>query len=316
MANEVKLEVYTFRIKEKHKDNYFNLGSFVEDKDFFTFFTEFINSFTKDISVNEEVKKSVQFQSENMTIDPGHRIISGIVESGIYGAESKIVHRKTKKTQYKKGYDDLDIKPFYFLFYAPADKNIGLLIMQRMGGDGINGIMKSHVHKLFSESYDKLLVQFAPYLSPELPKQLLAKNSISEITLRRFNLPEDISDKLGLGNHKNVRSIEIKIIAAKNKTFPIGTRLKSFLKNPNAAFFDMPEMSKIGFDQTSKPSVKIGTGKDARTVDLSDNLQMRPYYDIDEQVEKKQGNPVFSSIDSIAKGLLKTILKEMGYETN
>jgi len=69
MANEIKLEVYTIRIKESYKEGYLSLDSFFEKNDFFSFFSELMTSLSKDMSINEYFKKSLQFKSETSSID-------------------------------------------------------------------------------------------------------------------------------------------------------------------------------------------------------------------------------------------------------
>jgi hypothetical protein len=315
MANEIKLEVYTFKIKERYKKVYLNLDAFFGANDFLKFFEKFIKSFSSDISIDDKQKKSLQFVSEHISVKSVDRMISGIVESGDYGTESKIVSSISKKTAYNKKDSDLDIKPFYFLIHAPKGQDTGLMILQRIGGFGINGILTRHICDFFSEDYADFICEFSPFLSKSLANELIAKNSIKELKLRRYGLPKDIIDKLQLTGHgEEILSVEIKIVAKKNNVLPFGKNVRRFVKNPNTAFFDIPELKKLGFDGNNKCSIKVRDGKNVRTVDLKESLQLRPYYDIDKKVDKKRGNPVFKSIDALSKELIIDLQNERDEE--
>lgn len=312
MANEIKLELYTFRIRERRSDKFLKLDTFFGEDDFFTFFQEYVNTYDKDFLVNEAQKKSLQFVSDKTSIASIKRTISGVIESGDYGVESRIVNRKSKKEKYRKEVDDLDIKPFYFLIFAPKGHDKGLLVLQRLGGFGINAVFTNHFENYFKEKNDGLIVDFNPFVSRELAKAFIEKGAIKELSLRSYNLPPDLIDKLGLTSHQeDVLSIELKITAKQKHYLPFNKRVDKFIKNPNARLFDIRELEKLGFDGTHKSSIKVKLGTNTRTVDLSETGQIRPYYDINTEVDKEgSGHPKFSSIDKIAKGLINDLMTE------
>lgn len=312
MAHEIKLELYNFQIRERRTENRLNLDNFFGEEDFFAFFQVYIKSFDAQIEVNELKKKSFQFVSNKTTIASNKRMISGIIESGDYGFESRIVDRKSKRQKYKKEVDDLDIKPFYFLIHAPKGSETGMLVLQRLGGYGINNLFTSHFEQHFKEKNEGLIMDFYPFVSKALANEFIDDGAIKEFILRRYDLPADIADKLGLTNHtESILSVELKITAKQNASLPFNKKVQKFIKNPNAAFFDMKELPKIGFDGQHESSIKVKLGNNTRTIDLSDTLQIRPYYDINAQVDREaSGHPVFDSIDKIAKELVNELKNE------
>jgi len=312
MANEIKLELYTFRIREKHRTDYLLLDNFFGEQDFFAFFQEYISSFDKNMLVNEQQKKSLQFITEFTSIASDKRTISGIIESGDYGVESRIVNKNSKKEKYRKEVDDIDIKPFYFLILAGKGHDKGLLILQRLGGFGINSIFTNHFELFFKQKKEGLILEFSPFVSRQLAKQFLDNGAIKEFTLRRYNLPPDIASKLGFLNHtEEILSVELKITAKKKNKLSLNNKVKKFIKDPNAKLFDLKELESIGFDGEHKSLMKVKLGNNTRTIDLSETLQIRPYYDIDSYVEKENsGHPQFKSIDKIAKELVSDIINE------
>lgn len=311
MANEVKLEVYTFRIRKKRdKENYINLDEF-DGGDMLEFFQKYLNSFNVDIVINEQRKKSLKFLSDFTRFNSKDRTISGILESGDYGVDSTILDQHTGAVKFKKNKDDLDVKPFYFFLSLPSRHNKGMVVLQRLGIYGINGIFTQHFAEFFQEKYDDYIVEFNPLISRQLAKEFIDNGLVKEITLRRYDLPDQLEDKLGLTNHKDVARIEIKIIAKSRKNLPFEDRIKRFFENPNAALFDIPALNALGFDGNHTSSVRIKSGSNTRTIDLSDTGQIRPYYDISKEVLLMENNhPEFESIDSVARQLINELMEE------
>src|SRR5690606_35563672 len=137
---------------------------------------------------------------------------------------------------------------------------------------------------------------------------------IKEIILRKYNLPADEADKLGLKQYtKRISSVEIRVKAKRHETFPgLNAGIKNSLRAPNAQFSDSKQLRDIGFDGTDKISVVSRLDGKERTIDLSDTGQIRPYYDIDGELKKEpSGHPQFDSIDQIAKKLLTEFLDEI-----
>ena len=66
-------------------------------------------------------------------------------------------------------------------------------------------------------------------------------------------------------------------------------------------------------DGEHEEKIKVKLGGNTRTIDLSDTLAIKPYFDIEEEVEKdaRTGHPIFASIDEIAKQYVKDISKEI-----
>lgn len=309
MANETKLEVYTLKIREKHKKkkNYLPLENFMGANDFLTFFQEYIKSFDKQLELNESQKKSLKLDSKSLSFNSDKRTISGIIESGDYGFSGTGVNIKTGKKSYDRTPDDTEIKPFYFLIYIPKQKGVGFVLLQRLGVYGIHSVFKNHLNDFFETRFANLKLDVEQFVSKELAKTFVEKGNIKDITLVRYNLSADIATKLGLqGYEKEIKSIELKIKA--KSRLAINDKAAAFMNNPNASFFEVKELEDIGFDENTKIKVKSKFNGNIRTIDLSDTGQIRPYYDIDSEIEKNaDGHPVFSSIDGIAKNLIKEL---------
>ena len=126
-------------------------------------------------------------------------------------------------------------------------------------------------------------------------------------------MPSDVVEKLGLHNNsEDLLSIELKITSKPRRFFHLNEKVKSFIKNPNVALFDIKELKNLGFDGNHKTSIKVKMNGNSRTIDLSETGQIRPYYDIDSEVKKDEGgHPIFESINSVAKELVNDLYNEL-----
>jgi hypothetical protein len=320
MAHEIKLEVYTLRLRRKSKDNkdndeYLKIDNFFNNVDFLDFFEKFINNFGNEMIINEDYKKSFQFQQEFTRIDRKNRKISGIIESGDYGLDGKIVNTKSGRLNYHKSTEDTDIKPFYFLVIFPENSNKGFVVLQRTGIYGINSVFKSHLELFFKKEFTNLMIEISQFVSKNLANKFLNNGGVRELTLRRYNLPSDVIEKLGMTDQsEDILSVEFKIVSKRKKSFVgFNKRITKFIKATNGSFFDLPELSKLGFDDKAQYSVKIKLGNSTRTIDLSEHGQIRPYFDVEDHVDKdpKTGHPIFESIDKFAIELVNDLLLEI-----
>jgi hypothetical protein len=289
------------------------LDRFINQNDFFKFFQDYISSFDHHLEINDVQKRSLILDSERLKYSSQSRMISGIIESGDYGYESTLYDIKSGEEQYKRKVDDTEIKPFYFLLYLPVKDNKGFLILQRFGIYGIHSIFSKHLTDYFKQKFSELQLDFNPFVSAQLAKLFLEKGNIKEFVLTRYNLPTDVIDRLGMyGHEEDIMSIELTIKARKNKFLPLNNRVERFIKNPNVSIFDLKEFESLGFDGEHKSKMVVSLGRNKRTVDLSDTANIRPYYDIDNEVQKdSSGHPVFESIDSIAKSLMTDLQTEL-----
>lgn len=311
MAFETSLEVYTLQVREKQKkDIFLSLDNFIKNEDLISFFREFINEYSK-ITVSEKQQKSLQF-TDQIKITTEQRILSGILKSGDYGVESEITD-KEGNSKYTKNIDDLDIKPFYYLLWLPKGSNLGILITQRLGVFGVHGLLTNHIKGFFQTRFPDIMLEFNPFVSKEYAKKFIDEGGIREIILKRMSLPSDIAEKFDTNfNIKNIRQLELHIIAENKTFFGINDRLHRFIDDPNARLFTLQELNDIGFDGEHRELIRVKLGKNTRTIDISHVAQLKPYFDIDLEVEKgSNGHPVFESIDSISRNLILDLNDEI-----
>lgn len=306
---EIKIEVYTFKVRERGQTEKYDLLNNVVGEDFMVFINRFISQFDKNLLINKKLKKSFQIIEGSVKISKNKRMIAGIIESGEYGDETKIVTQKGKH-KFTKESQDLAIRPFYFLINVPVDGGIGYILLQRTGVHGINNLFQNSLREFFELNYKEHKIDIAQFLSKELVQQFISKGGIQEVILTRYNLPKDVTSKLKLTSiSQHVKGIQIRIMASAKNFLGLHKEVNRFLDDPNAYFFDALPFKEMGFDNNYDVAVKVKNGNKTRVIDLSDSGQIRPYYDIDKDVKKdpKTGHAIFESIDSIAVELLNEL---------
>lgn len=313
MANEVKLEVYTIQVRPyRDMDGFLPLDNLAGGEDFLTFFQRYIQSFDHQLEVNENQQKTLILDSDQLRVSTADRTISGIIESGDYGFASKFLNIRTEQELFQRSAEDTEILPFYFLLHLPENETKGYLMLQRFGIHGINSIFRYHLSQFLRTQFNDLKLEMQPVVSTRLFQELIREGNIKEYRLTRYNLPADVTERLGIVESRDsVMSIEVKIVAKRRQALPLNNRIRRFVNNPNAAVFDVRELTALGFDGDHQSKIMVELGGQKRVVDLSDTGQIRPYYDIDHEVEKNEtGHPVFDSIDRIAREFLVGLLAE------
>tara|TARA_R110001592_G_scaffold121046_3_gene326064 strand:+ start:2904 stop:3851 length:948 start_codon:yes stop_codon:yes gene_type:complete len=311
MANKIKLEVYTFGFRQPREQEYISLGD-IEGTDFKTVFNDFLTSL-KVRKKSEKLKKTLKIDDTYLNIDKD--LISGVFESGEYGYSSDIIDvdaEDSSKPVFEKKNNHAEVLPFYFLIYAPSNRNKAIILLQRFGGKGINSVLGRNFEKYSKIRFPDLVLDFQQFISKALANHWIENGGISEFSLVSHELPSDSSDRLGLkGYESEVKTIQLKMSAKSVFGKYLNKRVKNYIDNPNNVFFDIKELSGFGLNGDKvKKKVQLTMDGNIRTIDLSDTGKMRPYYDIDNQVKKNADqHPDFESIDEIAKKLVADLLK-------
>lgn len=198
------------------------------------------------------------------------------------------------------------------MFKIPKGHDKAILILQRTGIHGIHTVFKHYLEKYLKNNFDEVLIELNTLVSKELARNFIERGSIKEISLKKYKMPSDIADKLGLNiQNEDLHLMELRLVSKPKKYFSINDKVKKFISDPNAKLFEIQELKRLGFIGEYKTSIRAKLNGTYRTIDLSDTGEIRPYYDIDREVEKnKNGHPFFNSIDNIAKDLINDLYAE------
>jgi hypothetical protein len=194
----------------------------------------------------------------------------------------------------------------------PKGSNCGFLITQRLGLYGIHGVLTEHFKKFFQDRFSEFIVDFKQYLSKDFAKKLIEKGGIKKIILKRHTLPADIADRLGISLDNTDIEVEFRITAKSHGVLPMKDKAKRFINHDDSKLFDVQELTNLGFDGKHDSYASIKLGRSERIIDLSEVGQIKPLFDVDEQIERQpSGHPVFKSIDKVARRLVADIKEEV-----
>lgn len=307
MVNKIKLEVYILKIREKRGESYVNLHDF-NSTNFYDLFQDFILENQVDFGKNDLQEKTMRFKPYNVSFKD--KRITGIIESGDYGYESEIYSTTTQIRTHEKKKDETEIKPFYFMLYLPDhEQETAFFVMQRFGGYGVNTILKSQLYSHLKKVMPEYVFDFSPFVSKKLAKKMIEDGEITQLTLSRYDLPSDITDRLySYSSAEDRIEMQLRLVAKKGSKLGINQSAKRHIESPDARFFSVQS---LGFGGDHDAKIKVKYNGSTRTIDLSDTAQIRPYHDIDSEVKKEDsGHPEFESIDSIAWKLILDLLRE------
>jgi hypothetical protein len=231
------------------------------------------------------------------------------METGKYGKEENVVDKDKK--------DDVPVfkihknhavqKPFFFLVCIPEIKKDGLIILEREGNYGIKSIFTHLFKKFIEQNFENIVVTFTNFIDDQIVKKYINDGAYNTIKLTRDSLPEDVAERYGLEKFQTDDFIVELTIKTKGKRRITGDARKKiqeiFEENPDG-FFSSEEFGKLGFDNSATVKVNSTYRNSTRTIDLSDTMKFRPYYDIIVELNET-GHSDFTSIESEAIKLME-----------
>lgn len=312
---ERKLEVLKFNITPKGEASKFINMSSISGADLMTtFFADFI-PYIEDLEPDEKNKRIVKVGS-HFSKHEMIRSITGIIETGNYGKEENVVDITQKPDSppvFKIHKNHSVQKPFFFLICIPVLKNEGIIILERVGQYGIKSIFTYMVQAFVSHKFPEYKAHFSPFIDDQVVENYIKKGQYNSISLTRHSLPGDIADRYGLGNfetHDFVVELTIKAKGKKAITGNAKRRILKLFESSYGGFFTSEDFSNLGFDDSAKIKVNATYNQSKRTIDLSDTMKFRPYYDITVALSAS-GHSDFNSINTEAIRLLKDLNLEL-----
>jgi hypothetical protein len=311
---ERKLEVLRFSIAKRENRKAKLLMSSIDGVDLidnvFENFVRFIDNLPPDdknkrvVQLGKKQDKSTYFHKKSDI-----RSISGILQTGKYGKEENVVDkdRKDDTPVFRIHKNHAVPKPFFFLICISDKKKDGLVILEREGGYGIKSIFIRLFKMFIDQNFKDLAVSFTNFIDDEIVKKYISDGAYNSIKLTRDSLPEDVAERYGLEKFQTNDFVVELTIKAKGKRRIMGNARKRiqdmFEENPDG-FFASEEFGKLGFDNSATVKVNSTYRDSRRTIDLSDTMKFRPYYDILVELNDA-GHSQFESIEYEAIKLLE-----------
>ena len=162
MAQSYSLAVYSITINTRwKKDEKQVLSDFNNGQDFLQYIDTMMSSWKQNLNRGDQydpVNKDGNEKEGNVfRLSRDHngdyylyrrgRYLSGILECGEYGTEEEGVDIDSGEVVFRKTSKHALLKPFYFMFYIPENSNIGFLILEKIGNNGIMTVLNNAIIK-------------------------------------------------------------------------------------------------------------------------------------------------------------------------
>ena len=233
-------------------------------KDFFELFKGFVDNYSE---FHNDDKLMKMFAIKRDSIKEKHTdeygILSGIIESGSYGIESKITDVETKEVMYNRKKTDADNKDFQFLIYIPKGKTSdavikGILMFEMIGSYGVKTITVENMRTFFGEKYGLTLETRSISVRIFIEK-LLREQKLNRITMIRNAVSRDPADNMFVSVGREEKSyIKPKLTdswVAKLLRFIDGSDVNEVFETPDGVMEDIcMSFSHMGRNKTVRLS--------------------------------------------------------------
>jgi hypothetical protein len=305
----ITISAYEIYIRPKgDKNTRINLSDFSNGHDLFVFLSEQLANLTLengdiDLIDDEENKKVLRLEPN--TLAPFGRQLSGILESGEYGYESKIIDRTNGQNVANKGLNHAELIPFYFQIFIPENLNIGIVLLQRFKQFGIFSIFSETLKRQFRESFVDFRLEINPLVSDEIVRSFIEGGELNRITFKTLNVTPEIIGQADQGHvmqGENAR-IEFSIVANKGERLPFLQRIRNAIVNGRVQ--NINGLFNINGIEYDKVSVTVKLNGRTRTMDLSSLANIGAFFDITDEVimDENRGHPNLISIRAISNGI-------------
>jgi len=328
MANDIKLDVYTVRLKKRNKSEIVNFDQILRAEEgdgegqivnFSTFFTAYIQSFNSKFFVHNKTSKAISLKSEDVKFGKKSQTITGRIDGGTTGIGSAVKNRDDNRDEnsFQVSTEKVIAIPYYFKLWTPLNSNVGILIMQGFGSRSMADAFKAHLQN-FTSDYTRrnLSMVFGSLIPNSVQKEIVNKGLVNSLTLKTYHLPSTKGEKLlGLQYMEgNNLTVEVKI-SGLAKVAGWQQKVNGFFSGKIKKLVDVSTLADLGISETSETHVKFEHNGKSATAKSSDNFEVFPSYYIDKEdvmLDDKK-HPTFESLDIYCKSFLKTLKEQIGY---
>jgi hypothetical protein len=290
------LSSHTVRVvkRENGEKQIYKLDQLPNQQDFFDILQNFLNYLNQQPVVDNGKQNTIQVNQIN--IDVNKRIIAGIVDSGSYGINSKLVNIHTQQTSYLRNPDDAEILPFYFMFYLPKDRDEGIFLIENIGRYETKKAFCKVLRDFTSSKYDGISVDINKLIPSQLLDHFLSKSKITKLKFIKYKFSSDKFDTLS-DTH-----IEEDMNITKETTFrasnlPIFDKVKQAISNKKAVkqLFELEEVK--DYDRVK---IELKIGQTTKTIDLENCDDFNNSIDITDElvIDPVTGHPTIDSLKS------------------
>ncbi len=264
--------------------------------DFLDIFNNFLNTLSNNAAIDNNQKNILQ--ATNIDVDNNQRIITGTIDSGVYGINSTLINIKTSQTSYIRNELDAETLPFYFMVSLPKGRDEGILLLESIGRHKIKRPIAKTLGDYMTKNHPDLSFEICKLIPGEMIKKLLSESRTTKIRLIKFDIPDDVADTLEEPHREKDFKIKREVIYSSKDLGIQDTIRKIFNKEkPIDELFELKEIKENDYDKL-KFELKIGTT--TKTLDLDDLTDINNSIDItdDLSINRVNGNPYIDSLKS------------------
>lgn len=234
------------------------------------------------------------------------RQIEGLLEGGHYGSESEIRNLdKWKNVAYRKRIRDVDMNPFYFLFDLPEGKELGFLILQSTGAEGVQTLLEGMLHEEFVKEFPNDRIRYHRIVPDALRKEL-EKAPVSEIRLLRHSMPKDLAIAIGPKGSKQA-SGTMTLLMKFHEDGAIAPEAARAFFGKGRGTEKVLELEGLEFPYDSV-KIKVKFNGKEHTMDLANPDRLRASFDVTDEIQRSRtGQPTFESLSRVAQEKLEAI---------
>lgn len=277
-----------------------------DDIDIKGFVERFLGAIDDQNKVLDHEKKTVIWSEQ---IDTEERYLSCIIRSGDYGHE-RVMYNITNEESTVVPPDTAVTVPFYVSLQV-QDMRVptrALLLMQRIGGEGIKEPFQRAFERYFQEQFPDHVIDWEYCIANSLFGEYVKRGMLKKLIFKYRQPPDDTAE--GMDIPDNVGSVEVRYNATRSGYLERLPWIENQLQRKQAegvAFLDDKNLvsvrAEVELDKTRR-SIDL---KDPRAGFTADWLAKED----DLIFDKKTGLPTYDSLNAYCKILAAQILKEM-----
>ncbi|RME12725.1 MAG: hypothetical protein D6816_00640 [Bacteroidetes bacterium] len=301
----IALEAFSIRVQSRDDRTNQRLDRFDGSHDFLDVLQQYLQQLRGAVHNQERSSKVLRTR----TVRPNNRTLSGILESGAYGYEAPLIDIASGAQAYTRRPNEAELIPLYVLASVPANRERGILMLQRFGTMGIKSILEESLGAYFNKQFPDYKVLIHRLVPRDLIQEYLTQGGLKAITFTTFRVPRDIADLYEMeGAIEEGDTMQVRIKAKRGKYLQVPGWLQQ-LRDGQADVTDILEAHQEHADQIS---LEIKMGGKTRKLNLHNPDNFRASFDVSTQVKRGQdGHPTFDSIDAVARDLLEDIANQV-----
>lgn len=297
------LESIKGKASNKKEREYFSLSD-VKGHDLFDMIVDMMNKYSAHLFTDQNDKRVYKFA--NINVDNKNRTVSAFLESGFFGVGQPIVDINSGTTSYSKKPSEANIYQHYVQFTIPHGDKKGFALMHKSQGVGVKTIIDKFLRAVFHQK-TKHALQILPYSYVGAIQEWIDNADVKKIKAKGYLPNSDPAENLSKFADLNTEYV----VSAKRKKGVVATlgKLGDFVGKK--AEGEGVQMLAV----LSKHSAKVQTVAElnGKTKTFETYLDGRSVAcDIpfdDDEVDMKDGQPVFRSLKTWSYELTNDILK-------